>query len=64
MIVARWACDGEMEERIVFRLGGSSVTVIGIKRTMPMVLPFRRAFLEDILAVGTENVITETEVLV
>jgi hypothetical protein len=42
---------------IVLRLALWSVTIFGIMLAMPMVFPLRRLLLEDILTVGTEDVI-------
>jgi hypothetical protein len=61
---AVWAWVGVVEYGVVAGFARGVGAVGGVVRTVPMVLPFGGSFLKNVLALGTEDVIAETEVLV
>lgn len=53
-----------MQKRVMFFVRDKAVAIRRVVSAMPVVSPFRRGFLEDIIAFGTEDVIAEAEVFV
>jgi hypothetical protein len=57
------AAVGAVEDGVVAELAGGIISMGRVMGAMPMVLPLWRPFLENIVALRTEDIISETEIL-